>query len=175
MIAAAALLLKTRPDLRFVAAMANPAVASIFRKAMTSHPATDIQLVEGRARDVITSANTVVCASGTVTLETLLINRPMVSVYRVAPATYHLAKSFKLIKRQFFALPNILAGEALIPELIQDEVSPERIAGETLRWLNEDSLRQHLGERFEAMHDQLRCNASEQAAAAISRLLDAAA
>lgn len=172
MVVAAALLSKQLPDLKFIAAMANPAVEAIFRSALDSHPGLEVRIVPGQARRVIAAADTVVCASGTVTLETMLINRPMVSVYRLAPATYHLARTFKLIERQFFALPNILAGEALIPELIQDEASPERMAECALRWLTQESDRQALYRRFEALHNDLRCNASERAATAVSGLLE---
>ena len=174
MIKAAELMAQEIPDLRFAAAMANPQVETLFRAAAARNPRLEVRLYEGQARQVIAAADSVICASGTATLETMLINRPMVSVYRLAPATYQLAKSFRLIRRQFFALPNILAGEALIPELIQEDATPERIAAESLRWLNNIGERQALLDRFATMRETLRCNASERAAEAVSDLLGAA-
>jgi lipid-A-disaccharide synthase len=112
------------------------------------------------------------CASGTATLETMLINRPMVAAYRISTASYHLAKKLHLFKTPFFALPNILAGESLVPELIQDDASSDRLAGEINRWLEDGTSRVALHERFLEIHNRLRCDASERAAAAVCGLLD---
>ncbi len=90
---------------------------------MRRHPAINCQLVSATGTDVMAAADVVVCASGTATLEVMLVNRPMVVCYRLAAKTYALVKWFKLVKSRFFALPNILADEALVPELLQHEVT----------------------------------------------------
>jgi len=101
----------------------------------------------------------------------MLVNRPMVSSYRLAPATYRLAKSLNLFRIQYFALPNILAGAMLVPELIQQAATGERLAEEAKRWLLDPESCQALRARFTALHHELRSNASSQAAAAIAALL----
>jgi lipid-A-disaccharide synthase len=132
---------------------------------------SDIALVPNQPRQVIAAADVVLCASGTATLETMLINRPLVMVYRIAASTYLLVKYSRLVKPQLFSLPNILAGEALVPELIQDEATAGRMAEEVQRWLASPGHRTALQQRFDALHAELRCGASERAAAAVATLL----
>lgn len=171
MLEAARILRQSRPALQVVAAMANDRVMAAFADQLQQSGITGVQLISGRPRSVIAAADVVLCASGTATLETLLINRPMVMAYKLAPATYHLAKNLRLIKRQFFALPNILAGESLIPELIQHEVTGEGLATAASVWLEDIEAVKRLQSRFDALHAELRCDASHRAAAAVSALL----
>ena len=121
---------------------------------------------------VIAAADVVMCASGTVALETLLVNRPMVVTYRISPATHYLAKHLKLIRPQLFSLPNILAGEKLVPELIQHESTGENLAREVRKWLDSHTSRESLKDRFLQIHERLRCDASKRAADAVSGLLE---
>ena len=161
-----------RPDLRFVAAMANDPVEAIFRQAMADLAEENIALVASRPRDVMAAADVVLCASGTATLETMLVNRPLVMVYRIAPATFWMLKNLRIMKRQLFALPNILAREALVPELIQEEATGEAMTAEVGRWLDNPEQCAALRKRFSELHAELRCGASERAAAAVSGLLE---
>ncbi len=172
MIEAARILLSYRPELQFVSAMANDNVRALFQQTMDRLSFTDISLVDHDPRAVIAAADAVMCASGTATLETMLINRPMVAAYRISTASYHLAKKLHLFKTPFFALPNILAGESLVPELIQDDASSDRLAGEINRWLEDGTSRVALHERFLEIHNRLRCDASKRAADAVCGLLD---
>ena len=171
MIDAAELLRTARPDLQFVAAMASEAVERIFHRARDDAACEEIERVPGRPREVIAAADVVLCASGTATLETMLVNRPLVMVYRIAASTFWLVKNLRVIKRQLFALPNILAGETLVPELIQDEATGEQMAAEVLRWLDDPARRSDLRRKFNELHSDLRCGASGRAAAAVSGLL----
>jgi lipid-A-disaccharide synthase len=169
----AALRLRERlPGAQFVAAMANARVAGTFEAAMTAAGLPRITLVQDRPRQVMAAADVVLCAAGTAALETMLVNRPLVMVYRLARPTYLMAKHLKLIRPQLFALPNILAGERLVPELIQDEANGERLAEEALRWLENPQQAAALRERFHDLHRQLRCDASGRAAAAVAGLLE---
>jgi lipid-A-disaccharide synthase len=172
MIEAVRLLRVRRPGLQFVAAAASEPVGAIFRQAMRDFGCEDITLVPNRPRQVMAAGDVVLCASGTATLETMLVNRPLVMVYRIAASTFWLVKNLRVIKRQLFALPNILAGEALVPELVQDEATGERMAAEIERWLDNPGLRGKLRHRFNELHSELRCEASERAANAVSGLLD---
>lgn len=174
MIEATALLSVAHPDLGFVAAIANPRAGIIFRGVLAARPAAEILLIEGRPRTVVAAADVVICASGTATLETMLIKRPLVVAYRLAAPTYRLLRSLHLFKSRFCALPNILAGEALVPELIQHQATGARLAQETTRWLQDEPARLELNARFEALHRELLGNASQRAAGAIGQLLQRA-
>src|SRR5690606_6975111 len=90
---------------------------------LAAYPGLPLTLVSGRSREVMAAANAVLLASGTATLEATLLKRPMVVTYRMAPLSWALVK--RLVKTPFAALPNILAGRALVPELIQDDATPE--------------------------------------------------
>jgi lipid-A-disaccharide synthase len=171
MIEAARLIAARIPDVRFVSAMANAKVRTLFESAL-EHPGNPaVQLVDNDPRNVIAAADVVMVASGTAALETMLINRPMVVSYRIAASTYQLAKSLKLVKADFVSLPNILAGEALVPELLQTEANGEQLAKQVLAWLDEPDRRAALRSRFSTLHSELRCNASEKAAEAVCSLL----
>ena len=172
MIEAVRLLRSQQPGLQFVAATASAPVEGLFRQAMEACACEDIALVANRPRQVMAAADVVLCASGTATLETMLVNRPLVMVYRIAASTFWLVKNLRVIRRQLFSLPNILAGEALVPELIQDEASGERMAAEVQRWLDDPLRAADLRRRFNELHAELRCDASRRAAAAVYGLLN---
>ena len=172
MIEAARSLASSRPGIQFVTAMANPAVRAVFQETLDRLEFPNISLVENAPRTVIAAADAVMCASGTATLETMLVNRPMVVAYRISPASHFLAKNLGLIRPQLFALPNILAGEMLVPELIQRDASSDRIAAETLRWLDDEDARLALRTKFQELHNNLRCDASANAARAVAGLLN---
>ncbi len=171
MIDAARILARQIPDIHFSAAMANSRVRVEFESTMKRLAVPNIRLVEGEPRSVIATADVVVLASGTATLEPLLVNRPMVVSYRLAPSSYHLAKSLKLVRTKFFSLPNILAEEALVPELIQDDANGPRMAKEVVQWLEDAGRRQAVQSHFSKLHEELRCNASARAALALEKLL----
>jgi lipid-A-disaccharide synthase len=172
MVEAARLLSSRQPGLQFVAAMASDRVSLVFREAMASVGFEDITLVDLDPRTVMAAADVVMCASGTATLETMLVNRPMVMIYQISPASYNLLKYVLRVKPQLFSLPNILAGEPLIPELVQQQANSENLVFEVGRMLDDDSLREGLQERFLEIHTRLKCDASGRAAAAVSRLLE---
>ncbi len=172
MIEAAKILASRLPGLQFIAAIANEKVLRVFQDALDRLGFSAIKLVENEPRTVIAAADSVMCASGTATLETMLINRPMVVAYRISPASYVLARGLRLIKPQLFALPNILAGEMLVPELIQKDATGERLARETERWLGDEDARLALRNRFSGIHRQLRCDASAKAADAVAALVE---
>jgi len=172
MIGSARLLLSQRPELQFVSAMANEDVRSLFDQTMKDMSFSSILLVDNKPRTAIAAADAVICASGTATLETMLVNRPLVMVYRLATSTYLMVKHLRLIKPQFFSLPNILAGEALVPELLQQNANSENMAMEIGRWLDNEDSRRRLRARFIDLHDDLQCDASGKAARAVTRLLE---
>ena len=128
-----------------------------------------IKLINGQSRDVMSASDVVVLASGTATLEAMLLKRPMVVAYRVSKFTHYIMK--RLLKTQFISLPNLLAGKELVPELIQDLAQPDLIGQRVLERLN-SAKAVEMQESFTRLHKELRCDASEQAADAISNLLE---
>ena len=114
----------------------------------------------------------VLCASGTATLEVMLVNRPLVMTYRIAPSTYKVGGWLKLVKLKWFSLPNILAGEGLIPEVIQEDATGPNLAAGVEQWLGDEKAVVSLKRRFKDLHDSLRCDASSKAANAVSQLLE---
>jgi lipid-A-disaccharide synthase len=163
--AAAALLAARHPGLRFIAPMASAAIRARFAAQLAERaPGLRVTLVDGRSREIMTAADLVLLASGTATLEAALLKRPMVVAYRVSPLTARMVYALKLLKTRRFALPNLLAGEDLVPEVIQEAVSPERIAAEVSALLADQPRRARLAERFGEMHALLRRNADRHAA-----------
>jgi len=174
MLEAATLLRERRPHLQFVTALANEVVGETFAAAQCAAGCDWVVPVAGRSREVMAAADVVVCASGTATLETLLVNRPLVMTYRIVRSTYLLARHLRLIRPQLFALPNILAGEALVPELIQDDATGPQLAAAVEHWLDHPAEVAELRRRFHALHAELRCDAGARAARAVAGLLPGA-
>tara|TARA_R110001599_G_scaffold59644_9_gene165868 strand:+ start:764 stop:1996 length:1233 start_codon:yes stop_codon:yes gene_type:complete len=128
-----------------------------------------ITLINGQSRDVMAASDVVVLASGTATLEAMLLKRPMVVAYKVSAITHYIMK--RLMKVPFISLPNLLANKELVPELIQGEARAELIGAQVLERLDEDKSREMQIE-FEGLHHELKRGASEQAADAIAALLE---
>jgi lipid-A-disaccharide synthase len=128
-----------------------------------------ITLIDGQSRDVMAASDVVVLASGTATLEAMLLKRPMVVAYKVSPITHYIMK--RLLKAPFISLPNLLANKELVPELIQDQAKAELIGASVLDRLDEKKSKEMQLE-FESLHHELKRDASEQAADAIVALLE---
>lgn len=157
-----------RPSMRFVAALASAECETIFRAALRRiTPPVEIHMIRGRSHEVMAAADVLLVASGTATLEAALIGRPMVVTYRLAQATQWLLKWPGLLKIDRFALPNLVAGEDLVPEIINDDVSVEALGQAILRELDDTGRRQYLDGRFRDIRQMLKHNAAERAAAAI--------
>jgi lipid-A-disaccharide synthase len=162
-----------RPGLAFVAPMASAAARETFEQALRDHaPGVPVALVDGRAQDAIAASNAVLVASGTATLETTLVKRPMVVAYRVARLTAWLLRDLKLVKTAHFSQPNLLAGRELVPEFFQEQVRPEVLGPAVLGQLDRPD-REALMDAFRDIHLQLRRDASARAADAVIELLDA--
>lgn len=171
--AAAAWLHARLPGVRFVAPLARPDLRPALERAIARHPGPPWRLLDGRSRLAMQAADAVLLASGTATLECLLLGRPMVVSYRASALTAWLA--YRLVKIPHVSLPNILAGAPedapLVPELLQAEATPERLGEELYCLLRHPVLRERQVERFGQVRAQLKCDAGERAAAAIEALL----
>ncbi len=175
-IGAAARVLAAEPAMQVVAPMAGARARAAFERVLAAHPDAPalhpaLRVIDGDARTVMVASDVILLASGTATLEAMLAKRPMVVGYRVAPTTYRLVKGLGLLKVDRYALPNVLAGEGLVPELMQDDCTPEKLAEATLRWLRSPDAVAALQPRFRELHLQLRQDASAQAAEAIADIV----
>ena len=157
-----------RPGLQFVAPLADARTQALFEQALARHaPGVPVKLLAGRARIALTAASVVLVASGTATLEALLCKRPMVVCYRLGWMTALTLRSLRLLKTEFFAQPNLLAGRRVVPELAQGEVRPERLGREIEHWLDTPDAVAELQALFTTIHRQLQQGASGRAARAI--------
>ena len=174
-IGAAARMLTAEPRLQVVAPMAGTQARVAFEALLETHPDATalmpaLQVLDGHSRTAMVASDVILLASGTATLEAMLAKRPMVVAYRVSPLTYRLVKGLGMLKVEHYALPNVLAGEALVPELMQDDCRPEALADACLAWLRGPDA-SALQPRFLALHKMLRRDASSQAAQAIVDLV----
>ena len=172
--AAAAWLHARNPGLHFVVPIARPDLRPVLEQAIARHPGPRWQLVDGRSREAMQAADVVLLASGTASLECLLLGRPMVVAYRASALTEFLA--WKLIKIPHVSLPNILSRDGLsnarvVPELLGYQATPQALGQEVEQLLRHPVLRQLQVERFSAVHRELKRDAGDLAAAAIASLL----
>lgn len=166
--------LRRRPGLRFVAPMADAAVRAEFEAALGNNAdAPPVILVDGMAQRVMAASDAVLAAGGTAILEAMLLKRPVVMAYKVTPMSYWLAGW--LVKVDMFSLPNLLAGERLIPEFIQDQVTAENLSRAVLDYLERPQQAAALRETFTHLHKQLRRGADQAAARVVLDMLQGAA
>ncbi len=178
---AAAILLTDRPKLKFIAPMANAACRRVFAKQLAAtcidFPEVALReamhLLDGRAHEVLVACDVALLASGTAALEAMLAKRPMVVGYRVARMTQAVVRGFGMLKIGRYSLPNVLSGEALVPEFIQDACKPVALADAIGAWLDEPARVAAVTSRFRELHVDLRRDASILAADAVDELLGA--
>jgi len=155
------------PKLQFLLAFANSArreqILSLFTDRDQQLP---FHFFDGHSRTVMTAANSCMLASGTVSLEAMLLKRPMVVCYKFAWLNYHILKHF--VHLEHFSLPNLLAGRAVVKELLQQEVTPEAIANEMQRHLETD-MAETLAD-YQQLHMSIRCDAGKRAAQRVLEL-----
>ena len=179
----AAWCLARRPDLRFVVPLVSPRLRGLFEKILAESglearfaltapaTATALTLVDGQGREAMTAADLVLSASGTATLEALLLQRPLVVGYRVDPLTYWLVKTLKLIKVPHVAMANLLAGEELAPEFLQDRCRAELMGPALLALLEDPERVAAIRATYGRIHRDLRRGASQEAARALLELV----
>ena len=172
---AAQLLHQRYPDVKFLVPLINQKRRQQFEQIKQRvAPELDMILLDGNARAAMITAEATLLASGTAALEAMLCKSPMVVGYRMKPFTYFLAK--RLVKTKYVSLPNLLADEMLVPELIQEDCNPTNLAEKLSLYLSEDKSavqnRHVLLQRFAELHQMIQCNADQQAAQAVIDLLE---
>jgi lipid-A-disaccharide synthase len=159
------------PQMQFIIPFVNRRTRVLFEEAIRRHRAWDLPITRfhGHSRDVMAAADVVLLASGTATLEAMLVRRLMVVTYRVSRLSYWLMRAFSHIS--LFAMPNNLAGRHLVPELLQDEATAEMLGAAVERYLSRPLYAREVLKTFETLAVRLRGNASEQAARAVLEVL----
>jgi lipid-A-disaccharide synthase len=169
----AKLVLQQIPDARFLVPLVSRETRGIFEQAMYDCGAQElpITLLFGHAQDAMIAADGVLVASGTATLECALLKRPMIITYRMP------AFSWWMIKRKryqpYFGLPNILCERFVVPELIQEDATPENLAQALVNQVNDGRAVTQLEQTFHELHRTLRQGTAQKAAAAILPYLPA--
>ena len=164
---AAQQLASKRPGIHFLIPAANAARYQQITEVLQDFPALSVTLLQGQARQAMAAADAILLASGTVALEAMLVKRPMVVAYKLHWLTFAIVK--RMAKVRFVALPNLLADEALVPELLQEQMTPEQLSFQLNELLEKP---QHaLMARFTQLHEQLRLDASARAADHIDILM----
>ena len=166
-IEAAKRIVERRPEVRFIVPLATRETRQLFEQALHDADASElpIRMLFGHAVEAMTAADAVLVASGTASLEAALLKRPMVISYRMGSLQYRLMK--RLAYLPWVGLPNILCGEEMVPELLQDDATPERLAAALEAWFDDADRRHALETRFMALHLELRQGTAEKAAKAI--------
>lgn len=167
---AAQALRAARPGLRCVLPIA-PGLRTLIEAVVAEAGAQDaLQLVDGYSHEVMAASDVVMVASGTATLEAALFKRPMVIGYRMAWMSWQLMRRMRY--QPWVGLPNVLAGDFVVPELLQDAMTPDALAGAALRWLDDDAVRERLAHRFQDMHLALRRDTARAATDAIAQVVE---
>ncbi|HGJ5873967.1 lipid-A-disaccharide synthase [Arsenophonus apicola] len=166
---AAQILIKDFPQLQILVPLVNQQrrqqFEAIYREVSPTLP---LNILDGQARLAMMAADVTLLASGTASLECMLVKCPMVVGYRMKPVTYWIAK--RLVKIPFISLPNLLAGEELVKEFIQQDCQPEQLAASLKSLLNDEKKIEQLKQTFLQLHKSIRCHADQQAAEAVLEL-----
>jgi lipid-A-disaccharide synthase len=165
---AAVRLARRRPGTRFFVPLATRQTREYFESRLYAREAQalDLTILFGHARLALQAVDAALVASGTVTLEGALARCPMVIAYRVPSLTAYLMRRKRLLP--YVGLPNILAGEFIVPELLQEQATPENLEQALANWLEHKDARARLAARFEAIHAQLRCGNDERVVQALA-------
>jgi lipid-A-disaccharide synthase len=161
-------------SIRFIAPMAGARQKAYFMELVAKAGLQDVplQLVDGESHACIAAADAVLAASGTATLEVALFKKPMVIAYKMMAAEWHILRHFGY--QPWIGLPNILSRDFVVPELLQDDASPQALADAMWKQLSDAPHRLQLAQRFTDMHHSLLRNSAEESAAAVMRIIESA-
>lgn len=161
-----------RRNLKFVLPAASPERKAQLEQQLSQLPgieALPLTLLDGNSQQALAAADAVLIASGTATLETMLMNKPMVVAYKMAALSYAIFS--RMLHTPWVSLPNLLAQKELVPEILQGDATPEALGAALLNYFDDPLLGDRLRREFSELHQELRRNASEKAADAVCSLL----
>lgn len=165
---AVALLAQRRPQPQFVAPMVDDVLQARFGALLERRaPAARVALVREDSRMVMAAADVVLAASGTATLEAMLLERPMVVAYRLAPVTAWVLRTFGMLGIDRFSIPNVLADATVVPELLQERATGAAMAAAVTRLLDQPDARSLQVEALRGLAGRLRAGADARAAEAV--------
>ena len=168
----AKLIYASNPNAHFLVPLITRETRQIFELAIFHEPESlPIQILFGHAHDAMEAADAIIVASGTATLEAALLKKPMVITYRMSNLSWKILKRMQL--QPYVGLPNILAGKFVVPELLQGDATPEKLAEATIKLLNDSHYANEIKQEFTKIHHSLRQNTAEKAAAAVLAYLPA--
>lgn len=170
-LAAARELASTTPGVAFIAPMASSEVRALFEQQCAAAHFDEVRLLDGQARLALQAADATLVASGTASLEALLCRCPMVIAYRLSWMTAFLLRALRMVRLKHFALPNLLAGEPLVPEFFQEAATGAHLAAALQQQLRDAEHRRILEARFRAIHVTLRQEGAARAADAVLELI----
>ncbi|MCK7595676.1 lipid-A-disaccharide synthase [Microbulbifer sp. CAU 1566] len=161
-----------RGNLKFVLPAASAERKAQLEQQLSQLPGIGdlpLTLLDGNSQQALAAADAVLIASGTATLETMLMNKPMVVAYKMAALSYAIFS--RMLHTPWVSLPNLLAQKELVPEILQDDATPEALGAAILNYFDDPLLGDRLRREFSELHQELRRDASEKAADAICNLI----
>ena len=168
---AVALLHRQRPELRFVLPVA-PGLRPLVEPLVAEHaPHVPLRMLDGQSHAVLAACDVTLIASGTATLEAALYKRPMVIGYNMHTVSWQMMKRMKY--QPWVGLPNILCRDFVVPELLQGDCVPDKLAAALTAWLDDPGARARVAQRFEDLHATLRQDTATRATDAIAQVLQA--
>jgi lipid-A-disaccharide synthase len=169
---AAKRLLAELPDAKFVCPLATRATRDLFEEALHRNDAIELPLTQlfGHSHEALAASDIALVASGTATLETALLRTPMVITYRMSPITWAIMR--RMLYQPWVGLPNILAGEFIVPELLQEKATPQALADALIGLLRDKPAREKQLARFAEFHQTLRQDTAATAAKAVLGMLN---
>ena len=171
--AAARQMLQAQPDIRLVLPAVPALRPAIEAAARREGMLERVQIVNGQSHTVLAACDVTLIASGTATLEAALFKRPMVIAYRMGALNWRLMRRKRL--QPWVGLPNILSGQFIVPELLQDQATPQALADGVLQWLDaiqhDPAKMAALHQHYTALHLSLRRDTSALATDAIQKIL----
>jgi lipid-A-disaccharide synthase len=169
--ATAKLLAAARPGIRYVTPVATPGLRPMIERQLEDAGVADkFLLLDGDSETAMMAADVVLLASGTAALESALLGKPMVAVYRLAPLTSAIVTGMRLVKLTHFTLPNLLTADPLVPEFMQKDAKPAAIAAAIEEMLDDPERRQFISDEFAKLRSELALNADQRSAESVLEL-----
>ena len=167
----AAMLASNRDDIRFVTPVATPKLRPMIVEQLASAGVTDrFRLIDGDSIEAMSAADVVLLASGTAALESALLGKPTIAAYQVAKLTAGILRVFRLLKNEYFTIPNLLTETPLIPEFMQEDATPKALAQAVHDLLEDPARREEIRKRFATLRMELALGADDCAADAVIEL-----
>jgi lipid-A-disaccharide synthase len=160
-----------RNDIRFVTPVASPKLRPMIEQQLAKAGVADrFRLIDGDSIEAMSAADVVLLASGTAALESALLGKPTVAADQVARLTAGILRLFRLLKNEYFTIPNLLTETALIPEFIQEDATSKALAQAVWELLEDPRRRQEIGRQFATLRTELALGADDRAADAVIEL-----